>query len=124
MVEGAAASLRSMAQRSVIGTAFYAWALGITVRASVKYRSVMLSAALGNTDKMSAGAACGPGIYVRHCVIVTFQNRPYAHVQFAEHAATSAGYMVAGVGWEKSGISSGPLCCIAICESMPLSLHA
>jgi len=51
-----------------------------------------------NTDKMSAGAACGPGIYM------------------AANAATSFGYMVAGQGWQKSRLGTGGVACIALCE--------
>jgi poly [ADP-ribose] polymerase 6/8 len=55
-----------------------------------------------NTDKMSCGAAYGPGIYM------------------ASNASTSFGYMAAGAGWDKSMmIKSGTastIACIALCE--------
>eukprot|EP01087_Luapelamoeba_hula_P017063 TRINITY_DN5342_c0_g1_i1.p1 TRINITY_DN5342_c0_g1~~TRINITY_DN5342_c0_g1_i1.p1 ORF type:complete len:558 (+),score=72.30 TRINITY_DN5342_c0_g1_i1:442-2115(+) len=55
-----------------------------------------------NTDKMSAGAACGPGIYM------------------AADAATSLGYMSPGVSWQKSKMANGGgslnMACIALCE--------
>jgi len=51
-----------------------------------------------NTDKMSAGAACGPGIYM------------------AADASTSFGYMAAGQGWQKSRLGGSGVACIALCE--------
>eukprot|EP01090_Pellita_catalonica_P000924 TRINITY_DN1065_c0_g1_i1.p1 TRINITY_DN1065_c0_g1~~TRINITY_DN1065_c0_g1_i1.p1 ORF type:complete len:755 (-),score=117.75 TRINITY_DN1065_c0_g1_i1:16-2280(-) len=58
-----------------------------------------------NTNKMSAGAAYGPGIYL------------------ASNASTSSGYMVAGPGWVKSAMVEGDTAktgnnfsCIALCE--------
>lgn len=52
-----------------------------------------------NTDKMSAGAALGPGIY------------------FAINSGTSSGYMAPGLAWNNSTFGKGPLRCIALCES-------
>jgi len=55
-----------------------------------------------NTDKMSCGAAYGPGIYM------------------ASNAATSFGYMAAGAGWDKTMMTksgqSATIACIALCE--------
>jgi len=50
-----------------------------------------------NTDKMSAGAASGPGIYL------------------ANNAQTSFSYMKQGQAWEKSTFGEG-ISCIALCE--------
>lgn len=51
------------------------------------------------TDKMSAGAAYGSGIYL------------------ASDANTSFGYMSAGAGWDKTLMGkSSSVACIALCE--------
>lgn len=55
-----------------------------------------------NTNMMSAGAACGPGIYL------------------AQDASTSFGYVGVMKGWNNSIINGDTVGCIALCEIVDL----